>query len=330
MSPTTTNPTTMRAAVARNYGSPDVVRIERMPVPQPGPGRILVRVVATPVTRGDTIQRAAAFPSGMATMGRMMTGLRGPRRPILGAVFAGVVMALGKGVTAFSIGDRVAGVNGPEGGAHAEYVVAKAASCVRIPDGVSAQEAAATLFGGTTATYFLERGRIRAGARVLVNGGSGEVGALALQIARLRGAIVTGVASGKNTPLLIELGANEVIDYTREPLESHRRRYDLVLDTVGNLGPRDAHRLLTDDGRLVLLRAGLSQMIASGRRVVTGSSLGRVDGAKELLGFVHDKTLTPVIDRAYPLEDAAAAHRRVDSLRKVGSVLLNVSKDIAA
>lgn len=324
------NTTTMRAAVAHSYGPPEIVRIEQMPVPQPGPGRIAVRVVATPVTRGDTIQRAAAFPPGTAVLGRMMTGLRGPRRPILGAVFAGVVSALGDGVTDFSIGDRVAGVNGPEGGAHAEFVVAKAASCVRIPIGVSAQEAAATLFGGTTATYFLERGRIRPGARVLVNGGSGEVGAMALQIARLRGATVTGVASGRNAPLMLELGADEVIDYTREPLESHQQRYDLVLDTVGNLSPSDGDRLLTDDGRLVLLRAGLNQMITSGRRVVTGSSLGRADGAAQLLDSVRDKTLTPVIDRILPFRDVATAHRRVDSLRKVGSVLLDVSQDIAA
>ncbi|MGO4535296.1 NAD(P)-dependent alcohol dehydrogenase [Leifsonia sp. 2MCAF36] len=321
------NPT-MRAAVAHTYGSPEVVQVERVPIPKLAPGRIMIRVVATPVTRGDTIQRAATFPSGMAVLGRLMTGLRGPRRPVLGAVFAGVVSALGAGVTDLSVGDRVAGVNGPEGGAHAEYVVAKAASCVRIPDEVSAGEAAATLFGGTTATYFLERGGLRPGARVLINGGSGEVGVMALQITRLRGATVTGVASGKNTPLMRELGADEVIDYTENPLETHRQRYDLVLDTVGNLGPSDADRLLKEDGRLVLLRAGLNQMIASGRRVVTGSSLGRADGAAELLESVRTKTLKPVIDRVFPLADVAAAHRRVDSLRKTGSVLIDISEDI--
>ncbi|MER5450608.1 NAD(P)-dependent alcohol dehydrogenase [Streptomyces sp. NPDC002766] len=317
----------MRAAVNRSYGPPEVVHVEDVATVQPGRGEVRVRVIATPVTRGDTLQRAAAFPPGMGAIGRMMLGMRRPRHPVLGTVFAGVITDLGPGADGLAIGDRVSGVNGLEAGAHAEYVVAKASACTPIPDGVTARDAAATLFGGTTAVYFLDRGRLRPGARVLVNGASGEVGLMALQIARGRGASVTGVTSAANAPLLGRLGADELVDYTLEPLSQHRQRYDLVLDTVGNLGPRDVNRLLTDDGRLVLLRATLPQMLAPGRRTVTGSSLGRSDGAAELLRSVEDGTLTPVIDDMLPLDQVVVAHRRVDSLRKVGSVVLAIADD---
>jgi NADPH:quinone reductase-like Zn-dependent oxidoreductase len=188
------------------------------------------------------------------------------------------------------------------------------------------RQAAATLFGGTTAVYFLERGGIAAGARVLVNGASGEIGLMATQIARARGASVTGVASAANAALVRRLGANGVVDHTREPLSAHTERYDLVLDPVGNLGARDADRLLTSGGKLVLLRASLGQMLSPSRALVTGSSLGRSDGAADLLRGVADGSIEPIIDSTMPLEDVVSAHRRVDSRHKVGSVLLDMGK----
>jgi NADPH:quinone reductase-like Zn-dependent oxidoreductase len=319
----------MLAAVYEAYGPPEVVRVAEVPKPAPGPSEVLVRVVAAPVTRGDTLQRAADFPPGTGAGGRLLLGVRRPRRKILGAVFAGEVVGVGEQVTDVSVGDRVCGVKGMEAGTHAQYVVARASACVPIPSDVSMQQAAATLFGGTTAVYFLERGGIAAGARVLVNGASGEIGLMATQIARARGASVTGVTSAANAALVRRLGANGVVDHTREPLSAHTERYDLVLDTVGNLGASDADRLLTSGGKLVLLRASLGQMLSPSRALVTGSSLGRSDGAADLLRGVADGSIEPIIDSTMPLEDVVSAHRRVDSRHKVGSVLLDMGKAAA-
>lgn len=224
----------MRAAVVERYGPPSVVSVRTWPDPQPGRGEVLVRVGAASVNSGDARIRGARFPRGFGLPARVALGIRGPRQPVLGVAFAGTVSAVGEGVSGLRIGDRVAGMNGARMGAHAELLAVRADRAVPIPEGVSDADAAGALFGGTTAMHFL-RDLVGPGTSVLVNGSSGSVGSAAVQLARAAGGTVTAVTRDENAPLARRLGASATVDYTRTQVAELTERYDVVLDTVGNI-----------------------------------------------------------------------------------------------
>ena len=252
----------MKAAIVERYGTPDVVRLVELPTPEPRAGQVRVRVAVTAVTAGDARIRGARFPKGFGPLARLMFGVRGPRRKVLGNVFSGTVDAVGTGVTGLSPGDEVCGMTGPRMGAHAEYVVVPAAQAVPKPTGVSHEDAAGVLFGGTTALFFLrDQAALRPGASVLVNGASGAVGTNAVQLAAHLGGRVTAVTSTANLALVSELGAEHTIDYTSADLASLTDRFDVVLDTVGNISPASGRRLLNDGGVLLLAAAGLWELL---------------------------------------------------------------------
>jgi NADPH:quinone reductase-like Zn-dependent oxidoreductase len=314
----------MRAAIVTTYGPPEVVEIQDVPRPVPRKGEVLVRVHAAAVTSGDARIRAARFPPGFAPFARLGFGLRRPRRPILGGAFSGVVETVGQGVHDPVPGTAVAGMTGMRLGAHAEYVVAPAAKVVPLPAGVSHDDAAGVLFGGTTALTFLrDKASLRAGATVLVNGASGAVGTNAVQLARHFGAHVTGVSSGANAALVRSLGATDVLDHTAGELDACTERFDVVFDTVGNLSIARGRRLLNDDGVLLLAVAGLGDMLRARGNVRTGSASERASDMAELLGLVANGELTVVHDRQVDLDHIVEAHRRVDSARKVGNVIVH-------
>ncbi|QSB12811.1 NAD(P)-dependent alcohol dehydrogenase [Natronosporangium hydrolyticum] len=218
------------------YGPPEVVRIAEVPTPTPRADEVLVRVAAAAVTSADSRSRGARFPRGFAPFARLVFGLRRPRRPILGGAFAGQVTAVGPRVRGFGPGDEVCGMTGLKLGAHAQYVAVPATRLASKPTGVSHEDAAGVLFGGTTAAYFLrDRASLGPGVSVLVNGASGAIGTSAVQLAKQLGATVTGVTSQPNTALVSRLGADHVIDYTHEELASVSDRFDVVLDAVGNV-----------------------------------------------------------------------------------------------
>ncbi|GAA1074111.1 NAD(P)-dependent alcohol dehydrogenase [Nocardiopsis metallicus] len=313
----------MKAAVVKRYGAPDVVRLVELPVPEPRAGQVRVRVAVTAVTAGDARIRGARFPKGFGPLARLMFGVRGPRRKVLGNVFSGTVDAVGAGVTDLSPGDEVCGMTGPGMGAHAEYVVVAAAQAVPKPAGVSHEDAAGVLFGGTTALFFLrDEATLKPGASVLVNGASGAVGTNAVQLAGHFGARVTGVASTPNLDLVTELGAEHTVDYTSTGLASLTDRFDVVLDTVGNLSPASGRRLLNDGGVLLLAAAGLWELITARGNVRAGAAPERPEDFAFLLELVAEGALTSVTDRIVPIEEIVAAYRRVDSGRKVGNVLV--------
>jgi NADPH:quinone reductase-like Zn-dependent oxidoreductase len=313
----------VRAAVFDRYGGPEVVRVDEVATPAPGRGQVLVRVRAAAVTSADSRIRAARFPAGFAVPARLVFGVRRPRRPVLGSAFAGVVEALGPGVDGPAVGDRVCGMTGMRMGAHAEQVVVRADRAVPVPDGVGDDDAAAALFGGTTALYFLrDRACLDKGSSVLVNGASGAIGTMAVQLAKRAGAVVTGVTSGPNADLVIGLGADDVLDYRREDLGSTTARFDVVLDTVGNLTIASGRRLLAPDGRLLLAVATLGQTLRARGDVAAGTSGERPEDMAHLLELVRDGELRVVLDRVGSLDDVVDLHRRVDSGRKVGNVVL--------
>lgn len=312
----------MRAAVVRSYGGPEVVQVRQVPRPEAGRGQVLVRVAAVAVTSGDARIRAARFPPGMAPFARLAFGVRRPRRPVLGSAFAGVVQAVGPGVVERSVGDRVCGMTGIRLGAHAEYLVTAADKVATVPAEVGLEDAAGVLFGGTTALYFLrDRAPVRPGTTVLVIGASGAVGTSAVQLAVHRGGTVTGVCSAANRELVLGLGAERVVAYDEEDVAG-AGRFDVVLDTVGDLSIAAGRRLLQPGGVLVLAVAGLGQLLRARGDVVAGTARERVADDELLLQLVSTGALTVVTDRVLPLEDVVEAHRLVDSGRKRGSVLL--------
>jgi NADPH:quinone reductase-like Zn-dependent oxidoreductase len=311
----------MKAAVVDRYGPPEVVRLADVPDPRLRSGQVLVRVRAASVTSADGRIRAARFPRGFGPVARLVFGLRGPRRAVLGGVFSGVVERVGPGVTGVAVGDEVCGMTGAALGTHAELVAVRADRLAPKPTTVSHEDAAAVLFGGTAALHFL-RDRVGPGRRVLVNGASGAIGTVAVQLARRAGAHVTGVCSGANTELVTALGADRVIDHTRTPLTSVQERYDVVLDTVGNVTTPAGRALLAPGGTLLLAVADLGQTLRARGDVRAGVAPERPEDFTTLLDLVASGELRVVVDRTLPLAEVIEAHRVVDSGRKVGNIVV--------
>jgi len=229
----------------------------------------------------------------------------------------------GAEVAGFAPDDAVCAMNGTRMGAHAEYVAVKAQRLARVPAGVTHEQAAGVLFGGSAALYYLrDKGRLRSGMRVLVNGGSGAVGTAAVQLARHAGATVTAVTSAANAELVLRLGATQVIDYRHQPLSSIDERFDIVLDTVGNMSPTSGRRLLADGGRLLLVVASLGQMLRARGDVAAGPAPERVADMEELLALVAQGALTVVVNDTFALTDIVEAYRLVDSGHKVGNIVV--------
>ncbi|MCI2958469.1 NAD(P)-dependent alcohol dehydrogenase [Agromyces atrinae] len=314
----------MKAAVIRQYGAPDVVRVEEVPAPAVGANDVLVRVSAVAVTAADSRIRGARFPRGFAPFARLAFGVRRPRRAVLGGSFSGVVDAVGSEVTAFSPGQAVCGTTGMRFGAHAELVTVPASRLVALPAGVGHDDAAGVIFGGLTALHFLrDTVTVRPGDTVLVNGASGAIGTNAVQLAKNAGATVTAVTSTANLDLARRLGADRVVDYTVTPTLTLTDRFDIVLDAVGNISPRRGVTLLSERGTLMLAVADLSETLSLRRRVKSGSGAERAVDVEHLVELLATGRLESVIDSAYPLTQAVRAHERVDSGRKVGNVILN-------
>jgi NADPH:quinone reductase-like Zn-dependent oxidoreductase len=310
----------MRAATQHRYGRPeDVVRVTDVPVPEPGPADVLVRVRAASVNAADW-----HFTTGLPMFARAALGLRRPRRTLVGTDLAGVVVAVGADVTRFAIGDKVFGE--VDGGAFAEYVAAPADWLVATPQGSSFEEAATLGIAAETALQGLrDWGRLQEGQRVLVNGASGGVGSFAVQIAKALGAAhVTAVCSTGNVETAARIGADRVVDYTREDHSRSGEQYDLVFDNAGVWPLRSCGRMLTDDGSYVMVTSPKSRWLHPLPRMIANPlyfslASGRAPGFKvatrntadlELLrDLVEQGLVKPVMDRRYPLEDAAEALR---------------------
>ncbi len=321
----------MKAVTARRYGGPDVVAVETLPLPEPKPGQILIRVEAAAVNASDWRIRSLDVPSGLGVFVRMLMGWSRLRNPVLGSDAAGVVEAVGEDVTRSKPGDRVAVCSEALRGGHAQFmIVPEEAPVVPIPDGVSMDEAAAAIFGGTTALFFLEKAAARAGQSILVIGASGTVGGALTQLATHMGLNVTALCSAANAELVQEMGAREVIDYHQTPATSLTGQFDLVADCVGAdpmaaltplVAPGGAFLLVSARSAWDMIRASMSP--GKGIRAVAGSADANQDRVAQVIGWVDDGVWRPRIDSVYPLERARAAHERVDSRRKVGSVLLH-------
>ena len=239
----------MRAAVHRTYGPPDVVGIEDVETPEPKRNEVLIKIHATTVSSGDWRARSLAMPAGFGLLARPVFGFFGPRQPILGSELAGEIAGIGEGVTKFKIGDHVVAFPGIGMGCHAQYrTVPQDGRIVLKPAALSFEEAAAMSFGGTTALHFLrDLAGIRTGQKALIIGASGAVGSAAVQLAKYFGAEVTGVCSAANLDLVRSIGADRVIDYTKEDFTGNGETYDIILDAVGRAIIRNVRAL--DEGK---------------------------------------------------------------------------------
>ncbi|HLQ18767.1 MAG TPA: NAD(P)-dependent alcohol dehydrogenase [Tabrizicola sp.] len=314
----------MKIARYTAYGGPENVVLDDAPIPTPGPDELLIRVRAAPVTAGDARMRSGKVPRGLGTMMRLAIGWSCPN-VAPGWAFAGDVAALGPGVTSFTEGQRVFGLKGFKGGAHAEYLtVREGASILPLPDSLSYEQGAAFFFGGLTAADFLiDRAKLAPGERILIAGATGAVGGAAVQIARHLGATIAATASPANHALARQLGAIEVTDYRTGPPKGS---FDVILDVMGSLGWKGAQPLLSPKGRLILITAELSEMLAStvNRRVLTGTSKEDLASMRRLVGLHEKGGYAPVLGPVLPFEKLAEAHRIAESFHKPGNLVVTM------
>jgi len=323
----------MQAAIYHRYGAPDVVALAEVAKPVPKDNEVLIRIHATTVTTGDWRARSLDLPGGFGFLGRPVFGFFGPRQPILGTELAGEIEAVGAAVTRFKTGDAVFAFPGASYGGHAEYRTMKQDGLIALkPANLSFEQAASLSFGGTTALGFLrDKGGIKAGDRVLIVGASGGVGSAAVQLARHFGAEVTGVCSTANLDLVRSIGADHVIDYTKEDFATSGQSYDIILDTTGTVPFARADNALKPGGRLLIVLGSFAQAIglerpskASAKKVIAGVAVVTLEQLQTLAQLAETGAFKPVIDRLYPLANAAEAHAYVDTGRKRGSVVLTV------
>jgi len=325
----------MKAALCRTYGPPSMVSLGEAPMPTPRDHEVLVRIRATTVSSADWRARSLTMPPGFGALARPAFGLIAPRNPILGTELAGEVVATGKAVTRFKAGEPVFAFTGARFGCHAEFRVLREHDLIsHKPANLSFETAAALCFGGTTALAFLrDKGALKRGERVLVVGASGCVGSAAVQLARYFGAQVTAVCSAANEGLVRDLGAQAVIDYRTRDFAASDRTYDLILDTTGTAPFARCGHLLRPGGRLLVVQGSLGQALglgapsrSSGIRQVGGVATVTLRDLELLAQLAQAGDFQPVIDRVYPLENAAEAHACVEQGHKRGSVVLTVGQ----
>ncbi len=328
---------TMRALVQHTYGAPEVLRTATVPLPTPGPGQVRVRVAASSVNARDWhVMRGE--PRLARLLDRRTFGLRAPRTAVRGTDVAGTVAAVGLDVTQWQPGDRVFG---EADGAWAEYAIANHDALAALPSAMSQEQAAALPLAGTTALTCLSAGQPQAGDRLLINGASGGVGTFAVQMAHAMGLRITAVCSARNADQARSLGADTVVDYATEDVCGRPDRYDMVLDLVGNRPVGALRRLLRPTGTLVLSGGGVpgtgryvgplallarAQLLARrpGPRIVVPQARPTTDMLEEIAALVQSRSLVPVIDRVFALDDGAEAVRYVETEHASGKVVVTV------
>lgn len=319
----------MRAVVATKYGSPEVLQLVEIEKPTPKDNEILVKVHATPVNVGDSRMRSFNVPAIAWLPARITLGFRKPRNPICGMELAGEVEAVGKSVTRFKVGDQVFGPTVKvHFGAHAEYkCLPEDGVVVTKPNHMSYEEASTLSIGANTALYFLRKGNIQPGQKVLIIGASGSVGTYAVQLAKYFGAEVTGVCSTANIELVQSLGADKVIDYTQEDFTKNGETYDIVFDAVYKTTFSQCKNLLVNRGYYLTVGPvvlGSFHRMTTGKKVIGGNAVERTEQLDFLKAVYEAGRMKPVIDRCYPLEQTAEAHRYVDQGHKKGNVVITL------
>lgn len=320
----------MKIVVYSRFGSPDVLELKDIPKPTPKDHEVLIKANATTVTAADWRARTRTVPKGFGLSARLFFGVSRPRLPILGGELSGEIEAVGKAVSKFKVGDQVFAFSGAHLGCYAEYKCIPESGAVAFkPTNLSYEEAAALSFGGTTALGFFRQAKIQNGDKVLINGASGGVGTAAVQLAKYFGAEVTGVCSTGNLDLVKSIGTDKVIDYTKEDFAQNGETYDIIFDTADTAPFSRSKGSLKEGGRLVMVLGTLSEILqtpwvsmTSGKKVIAFLPDWCAEDLRFLARLAEKGRFRPVIDRRYPFERIADAHRYVDTGRKRGNVVI--------
>jgi len=327
----------MKAIVWTEYGPPDVLQLKEVETPTPKEDEVLIRICATTVTAGDCEQRSLKLPIRYRLLMRAYVGLKTPKRiTILGMELAGEIESVGKDVKLFKEGDQVFAATGfADMGAYAEYICLpeepEGGALAMKPANMTHEEAAAVPVGGLEALCFLRQGNIQSGHKVLINGAGGTIGTFAVQLAKYFGAEVTGVDSTGKLDMLRSIGVDQVIDYTQEDFTKSGETYDSILDVVGKSSFSGSIRSLKQDGRYLLANPGPLQMVRgrwtsmrSSKKVIFGAAYPKTEDLVFLKELIEAGKIRSVIDRRYPLEQTAEAHRYVETGHKKGNVVITV------
>ncbi|MGZ5253808.1 MAG: NAD(P)-dependent alcohol dehydrogenase [Flavitalea sp.] len=318
----------MKAIVYTQYGPPEVLQLKEVEKPLPKENEILIKIKATAVNSGD-LRLRKADPFAV----RFFFGLTKPKNNILGGVLSGDVEAMGTAVKLFKVGDQVFGTTGMSFGAYADYKCLPESAVLALkPHNLTYEEAAVIPFGGTTAFFFIKKANIQSGQKVLIYGASGAVGTAAIQLAKYFGAHVTGVCSTDNIDMVRSLGADAVVDYTKDDFTKNGEMYDVIFDTVDKISFANSLKSLNKKGILILGASGLSGMLqglwtsmTSSKKVITGMISEKVEDIYFLKGLIEQSKMKAVIDRTYPLSQMAEAHMYVEKGHKKGNVAIKMA-----
>lgn len=319
----------MKAAVYTRYGGPEVISVQDVPVPILKDNEVLIKVKASTVNRTDTGFRSAEY-----FISRLFSGLFQPKNKILGCEFAGVIVAMGKGVQLYKVGDRVFGYDDSAFGGHAEYkVMAEEEAMAHIPEGINYAQAAALTEGSHYALNDIQAAKVKADDIVLVYGATGAIGSAAVQLLKHFGAYVVAVANTKNVELVRSLGADEVIDYQTQDFSQTNHRFDFVLDAVGKSSFGQCKPLMKPKGIYISTELGkrwqniwlaLTTPLGRGKKVLFPIPSMCKEDALYLRDLVLQGSFRPVIDRQYALSEIVEAHRYVETRQKTGNVIVSM------
>ena len=323
----------MKVIICTKYGPPEVLQMREVEKPSPKDDEVLIKIHATAVTVGDTRIRGFSVPLTFWIPARIALGIWKPKKDILGSVFAGEIVIIGKEVKQFIKGNKIFASSSHNLGAYSEYLCIAESGCVAIkPVHLTYEEAAAIPWGGLAALYFLRKANIRKGRRVLIYGASGSLGTSAVQLAKYFGAEVIGVCSTSNINLVKQLGADKVIDYTKEDFTKNSETYDVIFDTVGKNSISKGVTSLKKNG--VYLHSVATPFvnilmkwfsIISGKKLFGGTLIPKAEDLIYLKGLVELGHLKPVIDRCYSMGEIVEAHRYVDKGHKKGNVVIKIN-----
>ena len=306
----------MKAAICTKYGEPEVLKIVEVEKPKPKDNEVLIRVMASAVNSGDVRVRGLVVTGFLKIVMRFVLGFNKPRNPILGTVFSGIVEQTGKNAKNFSHGDEVFGLTGFKFGAHAEYITVSIKSIIaKKPVNATFEEAAAILFGGQTAVYFLEKAKLseKENPKILIYGATGSVGTAAIQIAKYYNAQVTAVCSEDGQGLVTELGVDDVIVYNKEDFTKRDEKFDAVFDAVGKTSKKQCAPLLKEKGYYGTV-GGLEFAVE------------RIEQIEFLSKLFENNNYKAVIDRVYSIDEIVDAYHYVDKGRKKGNVVLKIAE----
>ena len=322
----------MRAAVCTAYGSPEVLKIKEVETPNPKNNEVLIKIFATTVTSACVRIRSSTFPFGFGFLARLGFGFRRPRNNILGTELAGEVESVGKDVKLFKKGDQVFGGAGIGLGTYAEYKCLPEDGVITIkPTNKTYEEVAGVAFGGMTALYFLKKANIQKGQKVLIYGASGAIGTYAVQLAKHFGAEVTAVCSTTNLGLVKSLGADNVVDYTKEDFTNNVETYDVIFETVGKTTFSLCKNALKEKGIYLAALLDLPQHFPllwrstiSSKKMLGGMTSEPIEDLISLKDLIESGEIKSVVDRSYPLEEIVEAHKYVEKGHKKGNVVITM------